>query len=154
MDLLGRKVIMKDGQAFLLYINEVQDTIAAAREYEALDKFANELNDSLTKLQEVTRHLISIAGQDGPEAFLADATLYLEYFGIITIAWQWLLQGIAVQKSLNNGAKKKDLNFYEGKMYTLRYFFAYELPKTLGLAKRLMDVDALTVEMRKEHFND
>jgi len=154
MDLLGRKVIMRDGQAFLLYINEVQDTIAAAREYEALDKLANELNDSLTKLQEVTRHLISIAGQDGPEAFLADATLYLEYFGIITIAWQWLLQGIAVQNSLNNGAKKKDLNFYEGKMYTLRYFFAYELPKTLGLAKRLMDVDALTVEMRKEHFND
>jgi len=154
MDLLGRKVIMKNGQAFLLYINEVQDTIAAAREYEGLDKFANELNDSLTKLQEVTRHLLSIAGQNGPEAFLADATLYLEYFGIITIAWQWLLQGVAVQKSLNNGAKKKDLNFYEGKMYTLRYFFAYELPKTLGLAKRLMDVDPLTVEMQTEHFNE
>jgi len=154
MDLLGRKVIMKNGQAFLLYINEVQDTIAAAREYEGLDKFANELNDSLTKLQEVTRHLLSIAGQNGPEAFLADATLYLEYFGIITIAWQWLLQGVAVQKSLNNGAKKKDLNFYEGKMYTLRYFFAYELPKTLGLAKRLRDVDPLTVEVQAKHFND
>ncbi len=86
---------------------------AAAREFEVLEKFADELNDSLTKLQEVTQHLISIAGQEGPEAFLADATLYLEFFGIITIAWQWLLQGIAVQKALNNGAKKKDLNFYD-----------------------------------------
>ncbi len=28
MDLLGRKVIMKNGQAFLLYINEVHDTIS------------------------------------------------------------------------------------------------------------------------------
>jgi len=154
MDLLGRKVIMKNGQAFLLYINEVQASIAAAREFEALGKFANELNDSLTTLQQVTGHLISIAGQDGPEPFLSDATLYLEFFGINTIAWQWLLQGIAVQKALNNGVKKKDLNFYDGKMFTLRYFFGYELPKTLGLAKRLMDVDPLTVEMQKEHFQD
>jgi butyryl-CoA dehydrogenase len=154
MDLLGRKVIMQNGQAFLLYINEVHETIAAAREFEALEKLAGELNASLTTLQEVTRHLISIAGQDGPEAFLSDATLYLEFFGIITIAWQWLLQGIAVQKALNNGAKKKDLNFYDGKMFTLRYFFAYELPKTLGLATRLMDDDRLTVEMKTDFFND
>ena len=154
MDLLGRKVIMQNGQAFLLYINEVHDTIATAGKFKALEKFANELSESLTKLQEVTQHLLSIAGQNGPEAFLADATLYLEFFGIITIAWQWLLQGIAVQAALNKGAGKKDLNFYEGKMFTLRYFFGYELPKTLGLAKRLMDVDILTVEMQTEHFND
>jgi hypothetical protein len=48
----------------------------------------------------------------------------------------------------------KDINFYEGKMFTLRYFFGYELPKTLGLAKRLMDDDRLTVEMQIDYFND
>jgi alkylation response protein AidB-like acyl-CoA dehydrogenase len=154
MDLLGRKVIMKNGQAFLLYINEVHDTIAAAREFKFLEKFANGLDDSLTQLQEVTKHLIAIAGQDGPEAFLADATLYLEFFGIITIAWQWLLQGIAVQKALRNGSAKKESSFYQGKMFTLRYFFSYELSKTLGLAKRLMDDDRLTVEMQTEYFSD
>ncbi len=154
MDLLGRKVIMQNGQAFMLYINEVHDAIAGARELEALKKFADELNDSLTTLEKVTRHLISIAGQDGPEVFLSDATLYLEFFGIVTIAWQWLRQGIAVQKAIDNGAKKKDLNFYAGKMFTLRYFFGYELPKSLGLAKRLMDDDRLTVDMKADFFND
>jgi butyryl-CoA dehydrogenase len=154
MDLLGRKVIMNNGQAFLLYVNEVHDTIAAAREIEGLEKFANDLSESLTKLQEVTRHLVSVAGKEGPEAFLADATLYLEFFGIVTIAWQWLLQGIAVQKALNNSPKKKDVNFYEGKMLTLRYFFGYELPKTAGLIKRLQDDDRLTVEMQPDFFND
>ena len=49
---------------------------------------------------------------------------------------------------------KKDFNFYQGKMFTLRYFFAYELPKTLGLAKRLMGDDRLTVEMDPEYFSD
>ena len=154
MDLLGRKVIMNNGQAFFLYINEVRDTIASAKKYNALEKYAGELNDALVQLEEITQHLLSIAQQHGPEAFLADATLYLEFFGTVTIAWQWLLQGIAVQKALNNGAKKKDLNFYEGKMFTLRYFFSYELPKTLGLAKRLIDDDRLTVEMQTEYFND
>jgi alkylation response protein AidB-like acyl-CoA dehydrogenase len=154
MDLLGRKVIMQNGRAFLLYISELQDTISAAKEYKELEKFAGELSRALTKLQEITQHLISIAQQESPEAFLADATLYLEFFGIVTIAWQWLLQGIGVQKALYTGAAKKDYNFYQGKMFTLRYFFAYELPKTLGLAKRLVDEDRLTVKMRTEFFSD
>ena len=154
MDLLGRKAIMNNGRAFKLFISEMQETITAAGEYKALDKYAAELNQALTKLQEVTHHLISIAQQQGPEAFLADATLYLELFSHVTIGWQWLLQGIAVQKAVDGGTTKKDVNFYQGKMFTLRYFFAYELPKTLGLAKRLLDDDRLTVEIQTNFFND
>jgi len=154
MDLLGRKVIMQNGQAFQLFISEMQETITAATEYKALDKYAAALNQALTKLQAVTHHLTAIARQQGPEAFLADATLYLELFSNVTIGWQWLLQGIAVQKALDGGTTKKDVNFYQGKMFTLRYFFAYELPKTLGLAKRLLDDDRLTVEMQTNFFND
>ena len=154
MDLLGRKVIMNNGQAFLFYINEIEDTIGTAQQYSELRGFANVLNTTLTDLQDVTQHLIQIAQQQGPEAFLADATLYLEFFSIVTIAWQWLQQGVAVQKALQNGVKKKDHNFYQGKLFALRFFFAYELPKTLGLARRLLDDDRLTVEMQSDYFND
>jgi len=75
-------------------------------------------------------------------------------FGIITIAWQWLLQGISVQKALGRDCRKSDAGFYQGKMYTLRYFFGYELPKIKGLIERLMDDDRLTVEMDTGFFND
>ena len=81
MDLLGRKVTMQNGRAFSLYIDEVHDAIAAAREYTDLEKQAVELDTALDRLQEVTGHLTGIAGQQGSEAFLADATLYLEFFG-------------------------------------------------------------------------
>jgi butyryl-CoA dehydrogenase len=154
MDLLGRKVVMKNGQAFLLYINEIEETIGAAQQYSDLRGYANILNTSLTDLQDVTQHLITIAQQQGPEAFLADATLYLEFFSIVTIAWQWLLQGVAVQKARQNGVKKAEENFYRGKMFALRYFFAYELPKTLGLSRRLLDDDRMTVAMQPDFFND
>lgn len=154
MDLLGRKVVMKDSKAFLYYADQVEDTIAAAKAYKELSGFAVRLSESLERLKTVTHHLVSLAQKEGPEVFLSDATLYLEYFGIVTIAWQWLLQGIAAQKTLTQGAKKKDSNFYEGKMFTLRYFFGYELPKTESLAARLTDEDRLTVQMRPEAFND
>jgi len=154
MDLLGRKVIMQNGQAFMWFISELQATISAATEFSELQGLAQQLSDALSNLQEVTKHLLEIAQKQGPEYFLADATLYLEFFGFVAVAWQWLLQGIAVQKALKNGAKNKDLNFYHGKMFALRYFFGYELPKTLGLAERLMQADGLTVEMRTELFND
>ncbi len=154
MDLLGRKVVMHNGQAFMLFSSELQAAISTASELPELRAPAQQLKDALASLQEVTKHLLEIAQKKGAEHFLADATLYLEFFGIVAIGWQWLLQGIAVQKALNNGAKKKDLNFYQGKMFALRFFFGYELPKTLGLAERLMQADGLTVDMKTELFND
>ena len=41
------------------------------------------------------------------DIFLADATLYLEYTGIITIAWQWLLQATASETALAKGARRQ-----------------------------------------------
>ncbi|UCF92155.1 MAG: acyl-CoA dehydrogenase [Desulfobacterales bacterium] len=154
MDLLGRKVLLQNGRALSLYGEELQATITAAEKFAELREFARQLRAALTELQAVTQHLLSIAQQKGPEVFLADATLYLEFFGIITIAWQWLRQGIAVQKAGPHAAAKADRNFYQGKMFTLRYFFGYELPRTMGLAQRLMNNDGLTVEMQTAFFND
>ncbi len=154
MDLLGRKVVMQNGQAFMFFISELQAAISTATAFSELEHPAQQLKDALSSLQEVTKHLLEIAQKHGPEYFLADATLYLELFGIVAIAWQWLMQGIAVQKALNDGVNKKDHHFYHGKMFALRYFYGYELPKTLGLAERLMQADGLTIEMRTELFSD
>jgi butyryl-CoA dehydrogenase len=154
MDLLGRKVMLQNGLAFKFYVAELQKTISTAKTFSDLISPADRLDDGLTNLQTVTKHLVEIAQNKGPEYFLADATLYLEFFGIIAIAWQWLSQGIAAQKALHNEAKKADLNFYRGKLITMQYFYRYELPKTSGLATRLMQNNGLTVEMIPELFND
>ncbi len=154
MDLLGRKVMMKNGQGLALVCSEVEKAVFAAEKIEALKPFAAQLAEQMEDLNAVTRFLAGVAMKEGPEAFLADASLYLEYFGIIVIAWQWLLQGIAVQEALAGTVKKKDVQFYDGKMFTLRYFYAYELPKTRALKTRLTSTDRITVEMQPIHFND
>ena len=154
LDLLGRKVRMKGGRAFEIFGEEVRKTIAEAKKETELGPGACELDEALKELEKVTRHLKEVATEGDPELFLADATLYLELFGIIAVAWQWLVQGIIIVRSLKKDLSEKEKDFYLGKATTLRYFFGYELPKTGGLVKRLMNSDGLTVKMKEEWFSD
>ncbi len=174
IDLLGRKVAMLQGKAFRLFLQEIQNCIAQAEPKEQLQAHAHTLKKALEKLEEVTFHLIKLGQQGQIEHYLADATLYLEMTGIIAVAWQWLKQGLALyedprdSKEAANGdatssqgvltapvlkaQKKTDAVFYESKMYTLQYFFEYELPKVYSLAMRLQSDKAITVRMPQELF--
>jgi butyryl-CoA dehydrogenase len=153
LDLLGRKVMMQNGKAFSLFTEEVKNTVSDAEEYSDLKEYAAKLRDTSNRLQEVTDSLLTIAREKGPEYFLADATLYLEFFGIVSIGWQWLLKGVIAQKALQGKCSEADQIFFSGKMATLKYFFGYEIPKTLGLADRLLNNDGLTIEMEIDYFN-
>jgi hypothetical protein len=153
LDLLGRKVIMKNGKAYKLYLEEVREAIWEAGKFEELESYAQKLKESLEMLQKVTDHLIEVKKKEDPELFLADATLYLEFFGIVSVAWQWLLQATAVAKALN-GSSEVDVNFYTGKFFAFRYFFEYELPRIEGLGYRLKNSDGLTTKITPDFFSD
>jgi Trk-type K+ transport system membrane component len=71
--------------------------------------------------------------------------------GIVTIAWQWLKQAVvAKQTLLTQNPQGDEEAFYESKIHTMKFFFHYEVPKTLGLAVRLKDPELLTVVTEKE----
>ena len=154
MDLLGRKMMMKKGKAAQLYLAEVRKAIKDAEGDAELKPFAEKLSASVALLEKVTMHQFGVAAKEGPEMFLADATVYLEFFGIIAIAWQWLRQATAAKKSLAKSPGEADENFYQGKLAAFRYFFGYELPKIQGLSDRLLSSDGLTVKMKNEYFED
>lgn len=154
IDLLGRKVIMQNGRAFKLFLKEVKGVIAEARKDSRITGYAEQLAGALEYLESVTAHLVKTSGEKGQEFFLADASLYLEFFGIIAIAWQWLLQGVSIATALGGDVADKDKAFYEGKFFAFRYFYGYELPKIEGLIVRLMNGDGLTVEMKEALFAD
>ena len=153
-DLLGRKVRMQGGKAYQLYLHEVRQTLAQAADWNGLAPQATALEQALQRLDQVTGHLVELGEQQSPELFLADATLYLEFFGIICIAWQWLKQGVHIQEGLGGGPGQERRDFLEGKWAAMRFFFGYELPKIQGLALRLQQSDGLTVNTRSRHFND
>jgi len=147
-DLLGRKVMLAGGNPMQLLAAEIGKTIAAANDYPALQKYGTLLTESTRQLTEVTKHLLGIAGTGDIERFLSDATLYMELFSLNVVAWQWLKQGVVAQQKLL--ASANDVDFYESKIHTMKYFFHYELPKTQGFATRLTDTEVLTIMTEKE----
>ena len=151
LDLLGRKIMIKNGKSLQLLVVEILKTIEKASSIDRLKPFAQKLQVYLGKADTVTKHLLNLATKD-LEIFLSDATLYLELFGIMTISWQWLVQAIKAEEALQAGATGDNFDFYQGKIFTLRYFYEYELVKIDALMKRLLSEDNVTVEMEAAWF--
>lgn len=145
-DLLGRKVILGEGQMLKKLMVEVQETMAEAAQLSALQEHVGTFKKVLEELGGVTQHLMGIAMKGDKEVFLSDANLYMEVFSNVVIGWQWLKQGIVAARALENPADAvEDKEFYESKLHTLAFYFAYELPRNEGLIKRLMDPRIYTV---------
>lgn len=152
MDLLGRKVMMQNGKATMLLMQEVMGDIEEAKKHESIKSYAETAEKKLMKLQEVSMHLMGVAQKEGPEVYLSDATLYLELFGILVVGWQWLKQGIALEKLKAANTKDYSAEFIQSKFYALQYFFEYEIPKTEGLVTRLKSANHLTVNAKPEEI--
>ncbi|MEL6670892.1 MAG: acyl-CoA dehydrogenase [Bacteroidota bacterium] len=144
-DLLGRKVLMREGKTMQLFMGEIQETMQAAAQHESLAEEVKNFQTILGRVQEVTMHLLGVAQKGDKEVFLSDANLYMEMFSLATVAWQLLKQAVVAQEGLNAGAVGDQKAFYTSKIKTMQFFFAYELPKTLGLAARLKDPAVFTV---------
>jgi alkylation response protein AidB-like acyl-CoA dehydrogenase len=154
LDLLGRKITQRNGAGVAYLMEEIKLEIGRAKNLSSLGELASlgvMMEKTLARLQQVTAHLLGLAPQN-VEHFLADASLYLEFFGITVIAWQWLKQANTAQERIKEAVSKADEDFYRGKIATAHYFFEYELVKTEALAKRLMSSNRITVEMQSEWF--
>jgi len=124
IDLLGRKVQMENGAALSYLIHEMQETIEQAQSNTDIADLATELSVALKQLIELTYDLLN---ESDLNKRLSNATMYLDAFGHIVIAWMWLLQVIPASRQLANESSE-DRDFYQGKIAACRYFFAYELP--------------------------
>ncbi|MFK7908563.1 MAG: acyl-CoA dehydrogenase [Chitinophagales bacterium] len=149
-DLLGRKVMMKGGQAFHLLMKEMQDTIEAASTYDELKPYAAKLTQKLGLTQKVLKFLGAFAQAGNFERFLSDATLFMDFFGTITIGWQWLKMATAAKQALVTGKMEQTTDFYESKIHTMKFFYKYEMAKTSALADIMMDEEVLTIVGEKE----
>jgi alkylation response protein AidB-like acyl-CoA dehydrogenase len=144
--LLGRQVPMNNGRSLQYWKEEVMKDIDAGQQVNNLQQYADWLLNEIEELETVTKHLLAIASKGDAEIFLSDATLYMEVFGLVNIAWQWLKQAVVANNCLNEKDSTVDNeNFYRSKIETMQFFFHYELVKTKGLCARLKDEKVLTI---------
>ena len=135
IDLLGRKVAMQGGRALDIFAAAVADSCGRA-DAAGLDEPALLLRKAFADVQRTNGVL---QAELSAEARLANASLFLEAFGHVTLAWIWLEQAIA--------AAGKEGAFYDGKRTAAHYFFTYELPKVGPMLALLSAGDRTTLDL-------
>ena len=151
-DLLGRKVTMQNGKALTLLAVEITASIQKATKYKTLQKYAVDLGDRLKELNTIMQHLLSFAKEGNYERYLADANLFMEYMGIVTMSWLWLDIATKATADLENKNTDYSVAFYESKIHTMKFYYKYELTKTSTLKEILLDKDTLTINKSKDVF--
>lgn len=153
LDLLGRKVGLKNGKVLEWLAQEIQQTIHQASAHESLQSYIRELGENLSLIQKVLGTLMPKAQNGDFERYLADATIFMDLFGTIIIGWQWLKMGVSAQNALDAEEKPFSKEFYEAKIHTLKFFYKYEMSRCKGLAKTIMDELDLTVDMDLDYLD-
>jgi alkylation response protein AidB-like acyl-CoA dehydrogenase len=143
LDLLGRKVVMRDGAALALLGEKVRATIAQSGTTE-LSELGGALLQRWQRLLDVTTQLHQSGDMN---TTLANASLYLEAFGHIVVSWIWLSQALSALDAQHN-----DQDFYAGKLQACRWFFRYELPKVDAQLALLASLDTTTLTMQENWF--
>ncbi|HEX5361393.1 MAG TPA: acyl-CoA dehydrogenase [Fluviicoccus sp.] len=152
IDLLGRKVGMQQMAGYHVFRETVAATLHEAAGLEATAGFAAPLEAAMTRLDEVTRHLLAVMPAN-PDLGLANATVYLDLFGRVTMTWLWLAQAVTAAKGMNRAdLPPSDRDFYQGKLHTARYFFQWELPETTIMADLLTRLESTPLDMRDAWF--
>ena len=144
LDLLGRKVVMQKGAAFQLLRSRMEATLHQADEDGDLTEWVGEVFVLLDHLAEVTEELHATGDLNKT---LANASVYLEAFGHIVMAWIWIEQALAVAHSPH-----RHDDFYRGKMKACEYFIRWELPKVRPMLNLLESLDTTTLDMRDAWF--
>ena len=84
---------------------------------------------------------------------LANATVYLDMFGRVMMAWIWLRQATRAAEGLKAASvSDADKNFYRGKIQAAEYYVTWELPQIEAQAALLAGGNTACFDMRDEWF--
>ena len=107
--------------------------------------------DAADRAAATTRLLMKALGEQGPEATLANASVYLDMLGHVTVAWIWLRKALAAQAALDAGdAVRADM--LRGKIAAARFFFAQDLPMIHTQCDLLDKVDRTALDCEAAWF--
>jgi len=141
MDLLGRKVLMEQGQGLKLLAARMQATATHAGACgPELSRHADALMSALQQVGQTTQ----AAWQTGePVDALANAVPYMQAFGHTVLAWMWLDVAMASQ-----GATSAD----QGRRAACQFFYHYELPKIGAWLQVVANRDRTCADVPEDAF--
>ncbi|MBT8330920.1 MAG: acyl-CoA dehydrogenase [Deltaproteobacteria bacterium] len=145
MDLLGRKLGMKEGTVFIDFLNEIKTTIGQAAKTPHLADLAGRVEKALNRLGEIALHISKTAFSKDMRLALAYAHPFMEVVGDVVIAWMLLWRATVAMPQLEKlagntdaatiqakVANHKEAAFYDGQLKAAEFFIHAILPATIG----------------------
>jgi alkylation response protein AidB-like acyl-CoA dehydrogenase len=165
MDLIGRKMGMKDGKVFMAFLQEINKVVARGKEME-------EIQDMAVKVEEATKRLAEVDLQLGKKLLspefktaLAFAFPFLEAMGDVIMGWMLLWRTTVAsprlkeilgtddpKAKLEKIAKDKEAAFYDGIIRSAEFFIHTILPVTLGKMEAIAAGKGTAVEIPEASF--
>ena len=149
LDLLGRKVLMTQGQALRNFTKIIHKFCEANADNDKLKELIEPLAASNKEWGDLTQ-AIGMQAMQNPEYAGGASVDYLMYSGYVTLAYLWALMASKAQAQLDAGAGDED--FYKAKISTARFYFKRILPRIAGHKGAIEGgIDSL-MELDAEHF--
>ena len=150
LDLLGRKVLMSQGESLTSFTKIVHKYCQTEADNEALKEFTGPLSELNKEWGELTMKIGMQAMQNRDEVGAASVD-YLMYSGYAVFAYLWARMAQTAQQKLAEGSS--ETAFYESKLHTARFFFQRILPRTRALAVTMQSGADNLMALNDEHFS-
>lgn len=134
LDLLGRKVLMNQGESLRKFTKQIHKFCQAAED-EQMSEFTEPLAKVNKEWGELTMKIGMAAMQNRDEVGAASFD-YLMYSGYVTLAYFFAQMAQVAQRQLANGTS--ETAFYKAKIETARFYYRRLLPRTQALATSML----------------
>ncbi|MCP4143523.1 MAG: acyl-CoA dehydrogenase [Chloroflexi bacterium] len=151
LDLLGRKMPMKNGKVFMALMEKIRETIALAEKIETTKDMAKRLEKAVNRMGEAAATLGAMAMEGKINNALAHSLPFLSAGGDTIMAWMLLWRACVAAPKIEK-AKKKDLSFYVGQVKTAEFFINTVLYETIARYDSIKAGVGAAIEMPDDGF--
>ncbi len=149
LDLLGRKVLMTQGETLKSFTKVIHKFCKVAEEDPKLRAFTGPLAKLNSEWGDLTQQ-IGMKAMMNKEEVGAASVDYLMYSGYVTLAYFWARSAQVAQMKLAAG--EGDAAFYRSKLTTARFYFERILPRTRGLVETMLSGSDNLMELPEDNF--
>lgn len=126
LDLLGRKVIARGGQALATLCEEVERDLATALSKGVDPSLVASVREALARWSVLTQALAAKGLAGDVHGMMGHSTDYLDATGSLVLGWLWLW--------LAGATRAREGHFYDGVRAAARFWVTRELPRVHALA--------------------
>lgn len=149
LDLLGRKVLQTQGAMLRDFTKMIHKFVEAHKDNSAMKEFIEPLAAVNKEWGDITMQ-IGMRAMQNPDEVGAAAVDYLYYAGYVTLAYLWARMAQVALSKLEEGSS--DVDFYNAKVTTARFYFQKILPRVRSHVDVLSTGVESLMSLEAEHF--